>query len=632
MADKTRKPGKISKGMPSAVLLSIAIHAALFFLAGILVVVTVVSKKEQAFQPPPTIERPKMNLKKPRVRIRKSSRPKATARITSQLNPQTMPSMDLPAMSGMGDFLGNVSEGFDMLSDVSEPTVFGSTQSIGNDFEGTFYDLTRNSKGDQISMSPPEYVDIITRFVKGGCRKSDLARFYKSPRKLYAKTFVAPVMFSVMGPQYFGEYNTEGYCWIVHSEGKLVCPEAFKDGIKFRFWGAGDDVLVVRVDGKTVLSACYPDGRWPTQEIGSPWQSSSPDTYRYRLGNNFNVVGDWITLKPGVPLDMEVLFGEGPGGGFSLYLLVEVEGERYPKGPQGNPILPVFKTDVLTQDQVENIHSTLVPGEASLTEGPVFCDYPVPDIEYYTPPQEPVEKPVFADSVKEEIRSWTLADGQILNARFVSVIGGRAVLEDPAGIMRKLAMEQLSTEDRRYAELARPPEFNIDCSVKSTQYTYRASPYTRASYVPKRMDYVFGARLKQTSVGVYNHELTVELFAIGEEIDGDNYILLDRQESRFTPTKENDRSHAFYGRKVSLYDQVLSPEVGNSLFKQRRGERYSGYMVIVTDERGLVIDYATSSEWLLDLIGELRRLPVGKHFDRTGQRVAPTRPEPYGYY
>ena len=47
-----KKSQKIVKGMPSAVVLSIVIHAALFLLAGMLVVFTVVKKVEKKFVPP----------------------------------------------------------------------------------------------------------------------------------------------------------------------------------------------------------------------------------------------------------------------------------------------------------------------------------------------------------------------------------------------------------------------------------------------------------------------------------------------------------------------------------------------------------------------------------------------------
>ncbi|RKX41650.1 MAG: hypothetical protein DRP64_11145, partial [Verrucomicrobia bacterium] len=86
MKRQAKKTQKISKGMPSAVVLSILIHAALFLLAGMLVVFTVVKKEEKRFDPPKAVERPKMKLKKPKVKIKKTSRPKPTTRIVTKMN------------------------------------------------------------------------------------------------------------------------------------------------------------------------------------------------------------------------------------------------------------------------------------------------------------------------------------------------------------------------------------------------------------------------------------------------------------------------------------------------------------------------------------------------------------------
>ena len=121
---------KTTKGTPSAVLLSILIHAALFLLAGTLVVFTVVKKREVEFEPPKAVERPKMKLKKPKVKIKKTSRPKPTQRIVTKLDRASMPDIQLPEMSGMGEGLGDAVGGFDMLPDLSEASYFGTGQSI----------------------------------------------------------------------------------------------------------------------------------------------------------------------------------------------------------------------------------------------------------------------------------------------------------------------------------------------------------------------------------------------------------------------------------------------------------------------------------------------------------------------
>ncbi|RKX38169.1 MAG: hypothetical protein DRP64_16120, partial [Verrucomicrobia bacterium] len=139
-----KKSQKVGKGMPSAVLLSILIHAALFLLAGMLVVFTVVKKEEKKFVPPQAVERPKMKLRKPKVKVRKSSKPKPTTRIVTKVNRASMPDIQLPEISGMSDGLAGGLGGFDMMPDFDEVSVFGGGQSIGNDFEGTLYDLKRD--------------------------------------------------------------------------------------------------------------------------------------------------------------------------------------------------------------------------------------------------------------------------------------------------------------------------------------------------------------------------------------------------------------------------------------------------------------------------------------------------------
>ncbi|MEN8254306.1 MAG: hypothetical protein ABFR33_02445, partial [Verrucomicrobiota bacterium] len=132
---KAGKNQKITKGMPSAVLLSIAIHAALFLLAGMLVVFTVVKKKEIEFEPPKAVDRPKMKLKKPKPKIKKSSRPRQAKHILTKVNPVNMPEIQLPELSGMGgEGLGEgIVGGFDTMPDLETVSIYGSGRSIGND-------------------------------------------------------------------------------------------------------------------------------------------------------------------------------------------------------------------------------------------------------------------------------------------------------------------------------------------------------------------------------------------------------------------------------------------------------------------------------------------------------------------
>ena len=624
MKRRAKKTQKVTKGMPSAVLLSIAIHAALFLLAGMLVVFTVVKKEEQKFEPPKAVERPKMKLKKPKVKIKKTSKPKPTARIVTKMDKASMPDIQLPEMSGLSAGLEGGIGGFDMMPDFSEVSVFGGGQSIGNDFEGVLYDLKRNRHGRGVPMGNDMFRVQLRKFVLSGWDRSKLAKYYRSPKKLYTTHFMIPPMPTPMAPDIFGAPEMDSYYFMMIYKGKLVSPKP----ITFRFWGSGDAYLMVRVDGREVLLACWhfhdPYFDW--------WQSTSADTRKYYMGNQQAAVGDWITLEPGVPLDMEVMFGEYRGGDLSAILAVEVQGEEYEENKFGAPILPAFKTAEFSRDLVEEIQQYLPENEINLTNGPVFSDYDtsgsrvIPD-----DPEETPESIVPEDSIsrgKDKIRTWTGVNGKTFEAGFVTVFAGKAVLTDSRGRQRKIPLEQLSTDDQEFIEFETPPDLDISFSKQSTKRVY---PETLSPRIPTSFYYDFSATIKQTSSGNYDHKLMAEIFTIGAEVGGgDLHILLDRYESSFMLTKENQRAVRLGGETVEVVDYLS----GNNRIGQRpRGKKYSSYLVVITDERGKIIAHKTPKKWLFENLENLRKIPVGRYFDDTCTRTGPTRPKSFvGYH
>jgi len=614
-----KKSQKIVKGMPSAVVLSILIHAGLFLLAGMLVVFTVVKKEEKKFTPPKAVERPKMKLKKPKVKVKKTTKPKPTTRIVTKMNRASMPDIQLPEMSGMGEGLSDGIGGFDMMPDLDEISVFGSGQSIGNDFVGTFYDFKRDRTGRPIPMEHEAFAVELTKFVKSGWNISKITKYYRSQKKLYATCFMVPPIKSILGPRAFGE-DTGGWAWMVHYKGKLVYP---KD-IKFRFWGFGDDILLVRVDGKLVLNGCWHSNGSQTYitVVGGSWDSTSSDDARYFYGNNTARVGDWIELKAGELHEMEVMIGEVPGGIFSSMLTVQVEGVEHERNRQGGPILPMFTTAEPSRDLQDVIYKDLIRGEAAVTNGPVFRDYMLA-------PKKNREELVAADPEKiEETKSkksvWTSIDGKQIEAVYIAVVAGKVVLETARGKQLKIPLTKLSPADREYIELMNPPEFAIDFVklADSKLGRYKLSPSEIGwGYSPPRVnDFSFGAKVKQRGAGEYNHGLTVDYFAIGKELLGDKYVLLDRQSSTFIPTSENERSHAFKGKVIEFVEYDLDG--------QMRGQRPDGNLVTLTDERGQVIQYKSSKSWLWENIENLKTLPVGAYMDKTCTRAYPTSPKP----
>jgi len=624
MKRRENHSGKVVRGMPSAVLLSIVIHAALFLLAGMLVIFTVVKKEEKRFEPPKAVERPKMKLKKPKVKVKKTSKPKPTTRIVTKVNRASMPDIQLPEMTGMGDGFGGEIGGFEVMPDLGEVSLFGSGLSIGNDFVGVFYDSKRDRSGKPLWSTDLNGYDWRSKVYKFFLRGWDFSVFkdwYCSPRKLYATSFVVPVTLSGLAPTAFGDKEAFGGLWLVHYKGQLVCPATHTNGITFRFWASGDEVMVVKVDGKIVVGM---DWIYNLDGLMFPphlWSSDSANTGKYWLGTRYSVVGDWITLKPGESLEMEMITG-GNGGVDHHILLVEEDGVEYEFDAIYGPRLPAFKTAEFTHDQMDLIYKDLAEDYGvCLTNGPVFCDY-ITSAGSESPEAEEPE-PVVPEAPEDKMRNWTLTDGRSLEAEFVNIFGGKVVLKNRAGRTTKVPVDRLSAGDLEYVELASPPSIDVNILKNMDTVSFNGGFYDfHFWYRHPEHHGNFGVQLKQTSAGDYNHTLEVEMVIVGRQLEGNRYLLLDRQKFSFNPVEEN-RFYEFQSeRQIELQDY---PDwYGNWI----HGDKYVSYLVTVVDERGRMIEAESPKKWLIENIDNLKKLKVGNYFDKSCTRTFPDRPPP----
>ncbi len=610
---QVKKEKRVVKGTPTAVVISILIHAGLFFLAGMFVVFTVVKQKEVEFAPPKAVERPKMKLKKPKVRIKKSSKPKPTTRIVTKVQKTSMPDIQLPEMSGMAEGLAGGDIGFDLMPDLDSVSIFGGEQSIGNDFEGVVYDFKRDRNGGTptVALSAEDSVkfkEYVEKFIESGWKTSSVARFYKSPRKLYSPMIMIPPITSALGPWAFGEREMYPYQYMLYYKGQLV----HKDAIRFRFVVMGDNFLLIRLDGKVVM-----DYKNQFENV-LPGKSFKP--LNYHLGHWYAYASDWIDLEPGVPKQMEVIAGDYKGGLFAAMIAVQVDGVDYPRAPlpQDNPVLPIFKTAELTRDQIDAVYEFMWEGHLSLTNGPVFSDYDtsgssLPSAD--APSAEP--EPAAPVDTGTELRTWTLNNGKSIEAKYVTLMGGRVVLKSKRGKVIKVPPSEFSEEDSNLLELLDPPDLRMDFKRDTSNFKVLYNPNTGMA-IPTAQEFAGGVLITQQNMKKYTHPLRVELYVIADEYDGNNFILLDRQIKTFTPTPEG--SFEFYGKKKILrrYENY-----GGTL----RGEKYKGYMILVYDERGVLIAQNLSHDWLLDIVEKLRVFPVGRHFNKQGERVHPPRPK-----
>jgi hypothetical protein len=365
-----RKTKGLIRGAPTAVVLSAVIHLILISIAGGLVIFSVVQRQEKKFVPPPPVERPKIDLKKPRVRVKKTARPKTSERIVSK-STQVMPDVQLPEISSMSSGLGGGIGGFEMVPDPADMTLFGSKKSVsvGNDFEGTFYALGLDRQGRRNNMTMDSYFsDAMRRFYDSGWNPRSLSMFYRAPQKLYATFIYTPMTASEFVPRNFGiPDDLYTFYWMVHYRGKIKSNE----GGKFRFWGRAETLMAVRVDGEEVGHF----GHEISAEQSSDWRSTAEENRKYWRGHGPMAVGDWFELEPGKPVEMDVVVGNHNGAWTQHTLTVEEYGKEYPKNEDGAPILPVFKTAEIPDHLIDEIKYSMIDGEADLYSDLMFNVY-----------------------------------------------------------------------------------------------------------------------------------------------------------------------------------------------------------------------------------------------------------------
>jgi hypothetical protein len=376
MMSENRKKFVAKHSKSSAALVSLGVHAVLIVVAVSFVAVTVINKEDQTFEQV-EVRRPKVPLKKLQVpvKIKKKKTPKPKLRKTIVVKKEVqMAELKMPEMSGIkggtgymdGDGgLGSLGFGLDI-------DLFGGNKGSGNELEGTFFDLKMNPDGTPNEMKHTSddmkkesrqnkaYIEAVDNFL-GSWNVSRLEkRYFKAPKSKFATTFMLPRMDAEEAPKaYKVEDVVKPKRWVAYYFGKIAAPETGR----YRFWGAADDLLIVRIKKRLVLDG----SRQGT--IITDWKSDDPRSGKMIISNEKIKIGDWIHLTKGQPVDMEVLVGEKPGGLFNCSLLIEQDGVSYAKGKKGLPILPIFKTTEIPEKLIPQMK---IDEQVCTPEGPVF--------------------------------------------------------------------------------------------------------------------------------------------------------------------------------------------------------------------------------------------------------------------
>ena len=211
--------------------------------------------------------------------------------------------------------------------------MFGSSKASKTALIGILYDLKQSQDRKPLPMDIPMYGRVVNEFLSKDWDESVLNRYFRATRPLYATQVFVPLISASAAPRAFDvEKIVKPSYWLIHYKGQVSAPG---DG-EWRFWGDGEEVCSVAVNGKPVLLANWREITTPDV----PWKSPEPPGMA--VANSHLVAGTWFSVKKGEVIDLDVLIGERGGGVFCAFLLIEKKGEKY-EMVDGQPVLPVFQ-------------------------------------------------------------------------------------------------------------------------------------------------------------------------------------------------------------------------------------------------------------------------------------------------
>lgn len=232
---------------------------------------------------------------------------------------------------------------------------------------GIFYDFKQTPQHAIL----PEIVDqglypsLVDNFIYHGmddlaisCTQHKSNNFYRASKPIYTSYVYIPQVQATSAPAMFGVDRTvKPTNWMVHYKGQVVPP---LDGT-YRFVGYGDDLLIVAINGKIVLNGSRGDttGGMPHVKDWKPSDPSGPIADGIPM-----TMGTWIPLKASVPVDIDILFGDRPGGIYAAYVMVQRQGATY-QMVNGYPVLPAFSVGPYDPDKLSmhNTRTKVAPAE-----------------------------------------------------------------------------------------------------------------------------------------------------------------------------------------------------------------------------------------------------------------------------
>lgn len=223
-------------------------------------------------------------------------------------------------------------------------TAFGFDGQVEGTLEGILFDFKKDKNGNPIDRSEAGWTNAWNLFKGSFDRKKLERKYYSAKKKLYGSYFVIPHQSANIAPEAFGAADeiTSTHIGAFYS-GKFTPSQSGT----YRFYGRADDVIIVRINGKIVLDGSHPahTGKftdWRMSDDAKQLNSERPKN-KFFSSQADGILGDKFQLQAGVPVDMDLVIAEVPGGWFCAYLLIEKVGSS--KGLQIFSTIPLTAKD-----------------------------------------------------------------------------------------------------------------------------------------------------------------------------------------------------------------------------------------------------------------------------------------------
>jgi hypothetical protein len=187
-------------------------------------------------------------------------------------------------------------------------------------------------------------------------------------------------------------------------------------------------------------------------------------------------------------------------------------------------------------------------------------------------------------SAMAELRIWTDATGKTIEAEQVQVLNNQVVLRLVDQREIKVSLDSLCTEDRARAMLNQPPTLDIKVSAKTSRSNSSLRDTGRASRRQVQEESIgVDVRIQKRGSAQYEAELTAKLYVIGER--NNSYEILNETESKFEFSKESGTEHIFSSSPITV----------EKLEGRGPGVEYKGYLLVITDSQGEVVELKSSN-------------------------------------